>query len=65
MCLKCWRDCAAGPDGHYPHGHESQAAGYAALLAEREAASLACTPEEQAGEYWDPVRKVDTRKATP
>jgi hypothetical protein len=62
MCLKCWRACAAGPDGHYPHGYESQAEAYAALLAEKRRSGAECSPREQAQEYWDEERGVDTRR---
>ena len=59
ICLRCWRDAAAGPDGHYPNGCRSQTERYGQLLDERTGSP--CTPEQQAGEYWDGER--DSRLA--
>ena len=57
ICLRCWRDAYDG--GHYG-GCETQAERYGQLLDERK--DSPCTPEQQAGEYWDAERGVDTRK---
>lgn len=54
-CEKCWGDAymrsrATG---------KSQGECYAELLKERK--NTPCTPEQQAGDYWDEINQCDTR----
>ncbi|MCP4967418.1 MAG: hypothetical protein GY926_19570 [bacterium] len=60
MCEKCWGDAYGGG---YFDGCETQTERYHQLLDER--AANPCSPEEQAGQYWDPVKQVDTRAREP
>lgn len=55
-CEKCWADAYMGPYG-------DQVDKYQRLIKERE--NNPCTPEEQAGEWWDKEKKIDTRKLKP
>lgn len=48
-CEKCWRDARGDPDR------------YRELLEQRK--SNPCSPEEQAGEWWDKVKQADIRDA--
>ena len=56
MCEKCWRDAALA--AHLRGG--SQTDHYQTLLLQR--VNTPCTPEEQAGEYWDEEKQIDRRK---
>lgn len=47
ICEKCWRDSGSN--------HEK----YLELLDRRK--EYPCSPEEQAGEYWDPIKQKDRR----
>ena len=51
-CEKCWGDAFARQTGN-------QAEEYFRLLEERK--DNPCTPEQQAGQWWDPVAKEDAR----
>lgn len=53
-CEKCWTDSYDRGDG------DSQYERYSVLLKEREANP--CTPEQQAGQWWDEDKQIDTRK---
>ena len=55
MCEKCWND--AGRRSFF--SFRSKEEEYAKLIRERE--NNPCTPQEQAGVYWDEERQVDTR----
>ena len=56
-CEKCWADAyiRARCDTS-----KSQAEHYPDILREREEAGMVCTPKEQAGQWWDEERQVDT-----
>jgi len=54
-CEKCWNDAW---ERYYRYGG-SHSKHYADLLKER--ADNPCTQEEQAGQWWDAERQVDTR----
>ncbi|HDZ77098.1 MAG TPA: hypothetical protein ENH41_03345 [Candidatus Omnitrophica bacterium] len=54
-CEKCWADAYSKMYG----GYKNQSEAYKALLAERK--DNPCTPKEQAGQWWDEKRQVDTR----
>ena len=56
MCEKCWGDAWDG--GHFG-GCETQTDRYAQLLEERK--DSPCSPEQQAGQFWDPTLGVDIR----
>ena len=49
-CEKCWAD-AGGDMRTYEH-----------LVELRNAYGPKCTPKEQAGQWWDEKRRLDTRK---
>lgn len=53
-CEKCWGD--AFTRSYY--GDKDQSECYIEILRERN--NNPCTPEEQAGQWWDPVRQVNT-----
>ena len=59
-CEKCWRDAhnrfAANPT-------KGQADYYQELIRERDAAGKTCTPQEQAGDFWDEKQQCDIRNA--
>lgn len=57
-CEKCWRDAYA----RMQMLGGSQAEHYEALITKRELANEVCSPEEQAGPYWDEERQIDNRK---
>ena len=54
-CEKCWEDAFRRSYGT----GKSQAECYHDLLEERK--DNPCTPKEQAGEWWDEERQIDTR----
>jgi len=54
-CEKCWNDAFTLSYGT----SKDQADCYRELLDVR--ASNPCTPKEQAGQFWDDIREVDTR----
>ena len=41
---------------------ESQAECYLIILKEVEDSGTTCTPEEQAGQFWDDEKDIDTRE---
>ena len=58
MCEKCWgrayfRSLYSG---------KSQAECYLIILKEVEDSGTTCTPEEQAGQFWDDEKEIDTRE---
>jgi hypothetical protein len=55
-CEKCWSEAVRR---NYGTGQPASEI-YDEVLAEHKANP--CTPEEQAGQWWDPIRKVDTRQ---
>lgn len=52
-CEKCWADA-------YDPYRSNQSERYRELLKERHG-ERACTPKQQAGQWWDEERQVDTR----
>jgi hypothetical protein len=58
-CEKCWADASA--DAHHRGGTTTDH--YHRLLKER--AESPCTPEEQAGQFWDAKHRCDLRIYTP
>lgn len=54
-CEKCWND--AGGIAHLEGGNKVEI--YHKLLEGRD--KTPCSPKEQAGEYWDEEKQVDTR----
>jgi hypothetical protein len=56
-CEKCWAEAftRAATLGGY------QLDRYAEIVAERRAMGTVCTPEEQAGQWWDADRQCDSR----
>lgn len=52
MCEKCWADAFDG-------GWGDQVDNYRRLLVER--TDKPCTPRDQAGQWWDEKRRIDTR----
>ena len=54
MCEKCWADAY----GEMMRRGGSQTEHYQRLLKER----TSCTPEEMAGQWWDPVHQRDSRE---
>lgn len=54
MCEKCWADA------YDPYLGGSQAERYNELLKERK--DSPCSPEDQAGEWWDEERQIDSRR---
>jgi hypothetical protein len=57
-CEKCWKDAYSRVRADTS---KSQARHYEALLKERHQQKDICTPEEQAGDYWDKDKQIDTR----
>jgi hypothetical protein len=59
-CEKCWFEARrrAMFGGGSIHDH------YYKVMREVQESGEVCTPEEQAGPYWDSERKVDTRFET-
>ncbi len=55
MCEKCWADA-------YNYGEGYQAVNYRRLIAER-TGDKACSPREQAGQWWDEEKQRDSRAA--
>ena len=55
-CEKCWSDAYMRSYGT----GKSQVECYHELLKERK--EHPCTEKEQAGQYWDEERQIDTRK---
>jgi len=53
MCEKCWADA-------YQWGYGDQAEEYQRLLLDRKARP--CTPREQAGQWWDEDKQIDSRQ---
>lgn len=56
-CEKCWEKA-------YTRSRitgKSQAECYQEILKEVEETGIFCTPEEQAGQYWDDIKKKDKR----
>lgn len=61
-CRKCWSDASL----EYADGnsvYDSQTEVYHLILERRDAAGKACTPQEQAGDYWDEELQQDSRAA--
>jgi len=56
MCERCWGDAHLRMSG----GHKSQADHYLDLIAERK--DNQCSPQEQAGQFWDKEKQRDTRE---
>lgn len=54
-CEKCWGDAFSQSYGT----SEDQATAYARLVEER--SDSPCTPEQQAGSWWNPETQTDTR----
>jgi hypothetical protein len=54
-CEKCWNDAYLLVDSF-----ESHMEAYQRLLLER--SSNPCSPAEQAGQWWDPIKQIDKRK---
>lgn len=52
-CEKCWADA------YDPYNPDSQVERYQQLLKERK--DNPCSPKEQAGQWWDEERQIDTR----
>lgn len=53
ICEKCWADAFDG-------GYSDQVDNYRRLIQERK--DNPCNPREQAGQWWDEERQVDTRR---
>jgi len=53
MCEKCWADA-------YKGGYVDQAEEYQRLILERQ--DHPCTPREQAGQWWDEDKQIDSRR---
>lgn len=58
-CEKCWGDAYLRSYG----SGKSQSDCYFELLEERK--DNPCTPQEQAGDYWDEQRQCDSRYGAP
>ena len=56
-CEKCWGEAF---DRSYCSGR-SQTECYQEILKERNASGKICTPQEQAGDWWDEKRQCDSR----
>ena len=52
-CEKCWKDA------YDPYSSISQAERYRQLIEERN--DNPCSPKEQAGQFWDEEKQIDTR----
>ena len=52
-CEKCWKDA------YDPYSNISQAERYRQLIEERN--DNPCSPKEQAGQFWDEEKQIDTR----
>lgn len=59
VCEKCWGDAYK----ETIFRDKSQAEAYYEIIAKREANGEICTPQEQAGDYWDEEKQIDTRKS--
>lgn len=55
MCEKCWADA------YDPYSAESQVDRYNRIMEERNKAGKICTPEQQAGDWWDAEKQIDKR----
>lgn len=60
-CEKCWGDAYT----RMRMLGGSQVDHYDTLTIERDLAKTVCTPREQAGQWWDEERQVDTRFNSP
>jgi hypothetical protein len=58
-CEKCWADAYMRSIG----SGKSQSDCYYELLEERK--NNPCTPQEQAGDYWDEEKQCDRREVEP
>ena len=58
ICEKCWADAYSRM---LTNPNRSQASHYADIVFERNVTGTACTPKEQAGEWWDEDQQLDTR----
>lgn len=57
-CEKCWSVARAR---HISDPHKSVTDHYYDVMAEVQNSGKACTPKEQAGQYWDEENEIDTR----
>lgn len=62
-CERCWSEAAQIYRMGLGRGG-SHVEVYQAILDERDTLGLVCSPEEQAGDWWDPERGVDRREAS-
>lgn len=60
MCEKCWSDAYGRA---MAHTSKTQTDHYCDLLRERK--DNPCTPEQQAGQWWDAEKQRDSRKEKP
>ena len=57
-CEKCWGDAYMTSI----NTHRSQSECYHEILEERNATQTACSPKEQAGQWWDEEKQKDSRE---
>ncbi len=58
MCRKCWNEAYLRT---CTDPWKSQVKHYCDIIDEKEESGKICTPEEQAGEYWDEEKQIDSR----
>jgi hypothetical protein len=56
-CERCWSEASARAVGT----HRPTIDVYYEVVKEREDAGLICTPQEQAGQWWDEEKQRDSR----